>query len=119
MLSLSQLADWIAVLLTAHLLLIVGTMAVAALGYSLLSGRVPAKRAATIVGGIAVVTSAHSLADALIGQDFERQTTAAPLAASGKPTSTPAPTPPAVYDPYAGAAVPNTQDPESDPFRTN
>ena len=89
MLSLSQSADWIVVLLTGHLLLIVGTMAVAALGYSLLTGRVPAMRAAIIVVGIAVVASAHSLADALTGQDFERETVLAPLAASGTPTSTP------------------------------
>ena len=116
----AQSAEWIAALLTTRLVLVMGTIAVATLGFTLLTGRVPAKRALGVLAGIAVVSSANSLARVLIGAGATEEASLSnpPVSQAGQ-RPTPKQPPPAAYDPYAGAAVPSTQGPENDPFRSN
>ena len=115
-----EAAEWTAALLTGRLALAIGTIAVAGLGYALLTGRADARRAIAIVAGVAIVTSARSIATVLVGST--EAYTAPQAVAGGRPADdhrpTPAPQSPA-FDPYAGAAVPSASNGDNDLFRSN
>ena len=97
--------DWIAAVLTGPVGTSIAVLAIAAVGFALLRGRLPVMRGVTVVLGCFVLFGAHAIAVALMalaGREAGQAYPPAPPAAASAP---PATRPPA-YDPYAGASVP-------------
>jgi len=110
--------SWLAALMTGRLATVVATLAVAALGFLLLRGLIPGRRALAVVVGIAVVTAAPAIAAALVGVVQPEPLSADVAAEAATDVNSPeSPTLAENYDPYAGAAVAPPTGPESDPFR--
>lgn len=104
--ALVNASEWIASLLTGSLATSFAVLAIAGVGFGLLTGQIAVRRAVQVVVGCFVLFGApvvvRELAEAVRG-DGE----AAPDVASGPPLSPPtAPRQPPSVDPYAGAAVP-------------
>lgn len=97
-------ALWVEHLLTGTTALSLATIAVAIVGVALFSGRIQARRSAEVVLGIAVVFGASMISRHLVGAG-NRPGIATSGIASGPLIVDHAP-PAAVYDPYAGASVP-------------
>jgi type IV secretory pathway VirB2 component (pilin) len=107
--------QWLEALLLGPLALAVGTIAVAAFGFLMLSGRVDVRTGARIVIGCFILFGARSIATGLQagaaglgGREAnyataESSTTALPAPQTAASPAAPAPP---VYDPYAGAAAP-------------
>jgi type IV secretion system protein VirB2 len=99
--------DWLASLLLGPVASVVAVLAVASVGFLMLSGRVSLHRGASVVLGCFILFSARSIASALI----------VTTSLEGEPVASAAPPVPAVYapaklkaepyDPYSGAAVPD------------
>ena len=110
--SLVLAARWIETALLGTAATLVAIIAVAAVGYMLLTGRVDLRRGATVVIGCFILFGAREIAAAL-------HALAATDASPGAIESTPSEMPPLArnpatesvpartYDPYAGASVPN------------
>ena len=101
---------WIEQTLLGTTATIVATMAVAAVGFLMLTGRVPLRRGATVVLGCFIVVGATTIAAGIMG--LRDKTASIPQSirlATEQVTPTPIapPAQPQVYDPYAGASVPN------------
>ena len=97
--------NWIAGVLTGTVATSFAVLAIAGVGFGMLTGRVGVRRAVQVVVGCFILFGApvmvRELADAVRGDSA-----AAPVAASGPPLSPPpAPRQPPSVDPYAGAAV--------------
>lgn len=90
----------------------VAIVAVAAIGMLMLSGRLELRRGITVVLGCFILFGASGIAAALTGVAGENaQPHEPPASDSGQLSNhlkTPT-TPPAEYDPYAGASVPATR----------
>jgi len=82
----------------------VAIIAVAAIGFFMLSGRIPARRGATTIIGCFILFSAAAIANGLVGA-----MTARPFALvdSAPPAYAPSTPRPESSDPYAGASVPD------------
>jgi type IV secretory pathway VirB2 component (pilin) len=107
--------QWLEALLLGPLALAVGTIAVAAFGFLMLSGRVDVRTGARVVIGCFILFGARSIATGLqagaAGLGEREASYAAPFTTAAtlpEPQSiaTPSPQAPAAYDPYAGAAAP-------------
>jgi type IV secretion system protein VirB2 len=89
----------------------IAVIAVASVGFLLLSGRVDVRRAAQVILGCFVLFGASSIAAGIMravnadGSSAEIQ--AAPLPPPAYPPAAPQTRPEAAYDPYAGAALPS------------
>jgi hypothetical protein len=104
-LALEGAVQWTAGTLLGSLATSIAILAVAAIGFLMFTGRVPARRAATAVIGCFILFSAATIANGLIGAMAP-----VPLAAiegSPPPAYTPSTPKPISYDPYAGASVPD------------
>lgn len=100
--------EWVQAVLLGPVALSIAVIAVAFVGFAMLSGRTNVRRGATIILGCFIVFGSASIAQGLRG-----------LADSGSPRTTyraaapdpipalepPAPAPAVVSDPYAGAAL--------------
>ncbi|MFD1788488.1 TrbC/VirB2 family protein [Sphingomonas floccifaciens] len=91
----------------------VAILAVAAIGFLMLTGRIDLRRGASVVVGCFILFGASTIASALrsVAQD-EMPATAviAPPATVAAPVATQPPPPvPALSDPYAGASVPRNR----------
>jgi type IV secretory pathway VirB2 component (pilin) len=87
----------------------VAVLAVAAIGFMLLSGRVPVQRGISVMIGCFVLFSSATIATALVEtlQSGREAGTDEPVLVSPAPAPPPpAASAPAQYDPYAGASVP-------------
>lgn len=107
--SLVAAATWVEALVTGTTATIVATIAVASVGFLMLQGRLPLRRGLVVVMGCFVIFGSGTLAEGLIavGQSASTFTSGDIIA---PPTLAPppvAPPQPSVYDPYAGASVPN------------
>jgi len=107
--SLVAAATWVEALVTGTTATIVATIAVASVGFLMLQGRLPLRRGLVVVMGCFVIFGSGALAEGLlaVGQSastFTSSDTIAPPAPAPPPA---APPQPSVYDPYAGASVPN------------
>lgn len=101
---------WIEQTLLGTTATIVATMAIAAIGFLMLTGRVPLRRGATVVLGCFIVFGATTIAAGIMG--LRDQSASAPRSMRWAPEQLPPapiapPAQPQVYDPYAGASVPN------------
>lgn len=85
----------------------VAVIAVAAVGFSMLNGRLSVRQGVTVVLGCFVLFGASTIAAGI--QSFIRGDGAARSYASAPPPAVPdlPPPPPAASDPYAGASVPS------------
>jgi TrbC/VIRB2 pilin len=98
--------EWIAGVVLGPVGTAVGVIAVAWLGFTMLTGRTPLPQAMRVVLGLYILygapTIARNLADLARGGGEDRPVDTSP---SMLAPSAPLPPPPA-FDPYAGAAVP-------------
>lgn len=100
-------AIWWRTLATGTVATLVATIAVAVIGLLMLQGRQPLRRGVTVVLGCFLLFGARMVADGLlgIGRGMAGDPVAAQRFVAPAPVAT-VPSQPAVYDPYAGAAVP-------------
>lgn len=105
--ALSAALQWMAGLLTGSLATSIGVIAIAGVGFAMLAGRVSWRDGARVVVGCFVLFGAGTLSSGLIGlaryraTETQMQSPAAPPSAPAPLASQP------VFDPYAGASVPN------------
>lgn len=108
--SLLSAAQWVESTLLGSTAMVVATLAVATLGFLMLSGRVPFKRGAGVLLGCFVLFGATTLAQGIkrIAGVDGGDAPPLPVAIANPPPRSviPPPAQPQVYDPYAGAAVP-------------
>jgi type IV secretion system protein VirB2 len=102
--SLSIATQWIAAALTGSVATAVATIAVAAIGFAFLQGRIDAGRAMRTLFGCFIIFGAPTISSALIGGSAQISLPSPPVDAREQ-VSTPAPQS-IPYDPYAGASVP-------------
>ncbi|HLL29922.1 MAG TPA: TrbC/VirB2 family protein [Allosphingosinicella sp.] len=104
--SLTAAVEWIAGLLLGTAGTIVAVMAVAAVGFLMLAGRLPVRRGASAIIGCFILFSAGSVASGLLEATSGSRDPGEvlPVAEAAYMPATP---PAGAYDPYAGAAVPD------------
>lgn len=110
--SLVLAARWIESVLLGTTATLVAIITVAGLGFLLLTGRIDLRRGATVVLGCFILFGAPVIADALYqltGLGGQVASYIPPIVQAPPPAPLPTrPTPPVnVFDPYAGASVPN------------
>lgn len=110
--SLVLAARWIESVLLGTTATLVAIITVAGLGFLLLTGRIDLRRSATVVLGCFILFGAPVIADALYqltGLGGQVASHIPPIVQAPPPAPLPTrPTPPVnVFDPYAGASVPN------------
>jgi hypothetical protein len=102
---------WLQGALLGSIATTVAVIAVASVGFLMLSGRIDIRRAAQVVIGCFIIFGASMIARGIIGgaNSLDGQQVSA-AQATPPPVSPPPPAPtslpPKAYDPYAGAAVP-------------
>lgn len=100
---------WVESTLLGSTAIAVATLAVAALGFLMLNGRVPFRRAATVIVGGFILLGSTTLANGIMAiTDVNGSGKALTIRAEEDAPAPPSLPPPQsqVYDPYAGAAVP-------------
>ncbi len=105
--SILAAAAWVSHLLTGQTALILATVAIAVLGLTVMAGRLPIRRGIEVVIGIFLIFGAPIVAAGLSGTNPTEADV--PPAASSAPSVNAAPPTAAVYDPYAGASVPQNR----------
>jgi type IV secretory pathway VirB2 component (pilin) len=102
--------QWIQGTLLGSVALVVATLAVAGVGFLMLTGRVDIRRGITVILGTFLLLGSPVLATSLqslaVGGAADGPS---PPEALPPPQPMPPPLPPANYDPYAGASVPPAQ----------
>jgi len=88
----------------------IALIAVASIGFLMLTGRLPIRRGATVIAGCFILFGAPTIAAGILGAMRSGAPATAPAAqaipAPPPPPPRPTPKPTSAYDPYAGAAVP-------------
>jgi type IV secretion system protein VirB2 len=102
-------AQWIEATLLGNLATAVAIIAVASIGFAMLTGRIDVRRGGTIILGCFILFGAQTIAKGLRGaaanSDIQNSEPASiPPPTFARPTKTDAANP--GYDPYAGASVP-------------
>lgn len=107
--SLVAAATWVQSLVTGTTATIVATIAVAGVGFLMLQGRLPLRRGMIVVMGCFIVFGSSAIADGLmaVGQSTSTSAGSDMIVSSASPPPPAAPAQPSVYDPYAGASVPD------------
>lgn len=100
-------ALWIEQMIAGSLATMVATIALAFVGLAIIAGRLPLRRGAEVVLGICIIFGAPAIARGLSASPTPEQAEPLPPP-STPPVAVKAPSP-AVYDPYAGASVPQAQ----------
>lgn len=103
--------NWLSSLLLGSLGTTVAVIAVATIGFLMLTGRLPTRRAATVIIGCFILFGAGAIANGIIGS-LRPSEPPPPQVAVAEPAYTPVTPKSASNDPYAGASVPDqrTQD---------
>ncbi len=100
-------AAWIRALAIGTPATIIATIAIAAVGFLMLAGRLPLRRAGSVLLGCFIIFGAGNIATALVGlATVNSGTTSTAPVEPAPPAQVTAPAQPDVYDPYAGASVP-------------
>lgn len=102
--SLAVAGQWTENLLLGSLGTAIAMIAVAWAGFAMMTGRLPLRRGAGIVLGMAILFGSHTIARGLMGRAGEAR--ALPEATPAPPPPVVKPTAPPLVDPYAGASVP-------------
>lgn len=97
--------EWIAALLTGSLATSIGVIAIAGVGFAMLAGQVSWRDGARVVLGCFVLFGAGALSAGLMGLAWG-ETEQAEVQSPAQPPPAPLASQP-VFDPYAGASVPN------------
>lgn len=102
---------WLQSILLGSIATTVAVVAVASMGFLMLSGRIDIRRAAQVVIGCFIIFGASTIAQGIMGgtNSLEGQQASAVQATPPQvspPPPAPTSLPPKAYDPYAGAAVP-------------
>lgn len=106
--AIATAAEWLRDVLLGSVGLGIAVIAIAAVGFGMLTGRIAARRGMRVVLGCFILFGASAIAVSLMGlANGSRYSTveAVPKAQSEPPK--PTFTPPPARDPYAGASVPN------------
>lgn len=99
---------WLEGVLFGSLAVSIAVIAIAWVGFLLLSGRIDIRRGMIVVAGCFILFGAQGVANGLLGLARERESQSLPIAPVTQMVA-PAivqPSPSAVTDPYAGASVP-------------
>lgn len=96
--------EWCLSLVSGPLVTAIATVAVAGIGFALLAGRLPMRRAVTVVVGIFLMAGAGSATHTVQIVTSEQESSTAPLPSTPRPVYGNTPSPNA-FDPYAGASV--------------
>lgn len=103
-------ARWIEHALTGTVATTIATLAVAAVGFLMLRGRLPFRRGGSVIVGCFILFGASTIAKGVmqVPEALDSDGSSAPVAIAPAPLPSIAPPPaqPQVYDPYAGASVP-------------
>lgn len=105
-------ASWLQATLLGSAATTIAIIAVASIGFMMLSGRVNVRHGLTVIGGSFILFGATSIVAGLQSlapaQEFAAAPYAAPAFVAVPPPAAPPPPPPESggYDPYAGASVP-------------
>lgn len=105
--ALAEAARWMSSLLLGSVATIVATLALAAIGFGMLQGRLPIRRGIVVIMGCFIIFGATAVAGGLMDLSFarsDRSPRETPVASTSRPPAVPSQ--PQVYDPYAGASVP-------------
>ncbi|WP_153039476.1 MULTISPECIES: TrbC/VirB2 family protein [Sphingobium] len=97
--------NWIESLLLGPAAYLISTLAIAAIGYALLDGRLAWKRAVTAIVGCFLIFGAPIIASGLMPSENSSMPYAERLGAEDM-VAPPPPRPAEHYDPYAGPALP-------------
>lgn len=102
-------SNWVLALLGGTIATALLSLAIAGLGFSMLTGRLPLRRAGVTIAGCFVMLGASTVAAALMGWSASEPEMARTDSEIFEPTTELKPPPKIVmpdnYDPYAGAAV--------------
>ena len=103
-------ASWLQATLLGTVATTIAVIAVASIGFMMLSGRVNVRHGLTVIGGAFILFGATSIVAGLQSlspaQEFAAAPYIAPPIAAAPPAVPPPPPPAGGYDPYAGASVP-------------
>jgi type IV secretory pathway VirB2 component (pilin) len=102
--GLARAVNWLESSALGPVALCVGVIAVAGIGFSLLSGRLPLRRGSAVLVGCFVVFAARVLAAGLTGISSDQPEVTMHVTANPNAMPLPSNTPRA-YDPYAGASL--------------
>ncbi|MGF7152249.1 type IV secretory pathway VirB2 component (pilin) [Sphingomonas zeicaulis] len=105
--AVSHAVEWVSAISLGSIATLVAGVAVAAIGFLMLTGRLPLKRGVTVVLGGFILFGAQNIAEALINSstDLAYETEKATTQLE-RPALAPAAPRSYGYDPYAGASVP-------------
>lgn len=102
--SLAAAGQWTESLLLGSFGTAIAMIAVAWAGFAMMTGRLPLRRGAGLVLGMAILFGSQAIARGLMGRAGDAAVT--PQAAPAPPSPVMKPTAPPLVDPYAGASVP-------------
>lgn len=101
--------EWLQETLLGTLAATVAVIAVAAVGFGMLWGRIDLRRGATVIAGCFILFGASNIAAGILnaaGGEAPAYAGVAEVAGQSPLPPPPPPAPPSGYDPYAGASVP-------------
>lgn len=104
--SLVDAAQWLQDTLLGTLATTIAVIAIAGVGFGMLTGRIDIRRGATVVFGCFIVFGAPTIAAGLMKFGELNPNDAKPLMAASPPPPPISTLPARTYDPYAGASVP-------------
>jgi type IV secretory pathway VirB2 component (pilin) len=104
---LAESASWVSQLLTGPLATLIAVLAIALVGFAALQGRFNWRNGTRVVVGCFIVFGAGSIAAALLASGLGDESRVIEVARTLPPAAVAVPTRPPVFDPYAGASVPN------------
>jgi len=99
--------DWVRDLLTGSVGISLAVLAIAWVGFALLQGRMPVRDGARIVLGCFILFGSPIIASAFLQMANPARVQLPAATAHVVPPPVPMPPTPAIFDPYAGASVPN------------
>lgn len=107
---------WLQGALVGSVAIAIAIIAVASVGFLMLTGRIDFQRATQVIVGCFIIFGASTIAAGIqaaiartSGGASQSQASSAPPADAPPPPNYPQPKPAQPYDPYAGAAVPTQQ----------
>lgn len=109
--SIEGAANWVLALASGSLAIMLAVLAVAGVGFAMLTGRIDVRRAGMMVVGCFLVFGASTIAAQFLGVANRGSAEVVTDSTMFRPEMPPAPPPhapppPSSFDPYAGAALP-------------